>query len=110
VQDVRQRHALPGAQATGRTGRGQVGRLLGGELTGHRLEVAADRLSKVIEADDIAATVELDLRQDTLHDPVDQVRKSRHDRPGDLGQLRSQDSAWTAHDIPAGPAHRLRQV
>jgi hypothetical protein len=110
MQDVGQGHALPGALAAGRAGRGQVGRLVGGELADHRLQVAADRLSKVTEVDDLTVAIELDLRHHPLHDPLDQVGKARGDRPGDRGDLGRQDRAPTAHEITAGPAHRLPQV
>jgi hypothetical protein len=71
VQDVRQRRALLGAAPAGRARRRQVGRPIRGELADHRLQVAADRRSELLGADDLLVAVEQDLRQDALDDPVD---------------------------------------
>jgi hypothetical protein len=116
VKDVRQRGALLGPAATGGARRGQVGRPVGGELADHRLEVAGDRAPEVVDADDVAVAVELDLRQDALHDPVDQLGKPRPDRPRDLGDLGREDDTWATCAVPGhgtsprrdGPERRHR--
>jgi hypothetical protein len=93
VQDVGQRRALLGPAAAGLAGRRQVGGPVGGELGDHRLEVAGHRVSQVLEAHHLPVTVELDLGQQPLDDPVDQHGKPGPDRPGDLGDLGGQDDA-----------------
>jgi hypothetical protein len=106
VQDVRQRCALLGAAATGRARRGHVGRTVAGELGDHRLQVAPNRASKILEADDVTVAVELDLGQDALDDPVDEVGKSSGDQPRDLGDLRGEDHARAMRRVGARQAHR----
>jgi hypothetical protein len=95
VQDVGQRRALLGPTAAGGAGRGQVRWRAGGELGDHRLQVAADGVAQVLDADDLPVTVELDLGQDALDDPVDQLWKPCPDRLGGLGDLRGQDDPHT---------------
>jgi hypothetical protein len=104
VQDVGQRRALLGPAAAGLAGRRPVGGPVGGELGDHRLEVAGDRVSQVLEAHHLPVTVELNLGQQPLDDPVDQLGKPGPDRPGDLGDLGGQDDARDARASPRGRA------
>jgi hypothetical protein len=106
VQDVGQWRALLGPAAAGGTRRQQVGRPVRGELGNHRLQVAADGFPEILDAYDLPFTVELDLDQDALDDPVDQLWKPCADRPGDLGDLRRQDDPRALCAVTRGRAHR----